>query len=99
MQRGSTSPFTFALPYDTAALTKVRVIYTQGDKIVLKKEKEACGCNGNVLTVTLTQEETFLFDCEKPAEVQVRIMTTDGKVRGSIPKIFSVEKCLDDEVL
>jgi hypothetical protein len=99
MIRGSTPTHIFNLPIDTSLLSKIRIIYAQDDKVLFKKEKDACQCEGCKVSVKLTQEETFLFDCTKAVQIQIRAATVAGDVVPSKLKLVSVEKCLDNEVL
>jgi hypothetical protein len=78
-------------------ISKVRILYGQNDKLVLKKEHEDCVIEGQKISVKLTQEDTLAFR-NGTAEVQLRINTPDGN---SIPsKIYtvSVDRLLDNEV-
>lgn len=99
MIRGSTPTHIFNLPIDTALLSKIRIIYAQDDEILFTKEKDVCACDGCRISVKLTQEETFMFDCKKSVQIQIRAATTAGDVVPSKIKLVSVEKCLDNEVL
>lgn len=99
MIRGSTPTHKLKLPIDTSLLGNLKIVYSQDDKQVLTKYLKDCTLDGNIALVKLTQEETFLFDCKKDVEIQIRAKTLGGDVVPSKPKIISVEKCLDDEVL
>ena len=99
MIRGSTPTHRFKLPIDTKNLSKIKIIYAQADEILFEKDLNACTCDGDVVTVKLTQEETFKFDCKKDVQIQLRVRTTSGDVIPSNIKIVDVGKCLDDEVL
>ena len=97
--RGTTPTHNFNLPIDTSELKTARVIYSQNDKIVFKKERDECKMEGNTVSVTLTQAETFSLDHKHTAQVQIRILTTDGKCPKTKVYDVPVERCLDDEVL
>lgn len=99
MIRGSTPKHIFNLPIDTNNLSKIKIIYAQDDVILFTKEKDVCTCDGRVVSVRLTQEETFLFDCKKAVQIQIRAVTVGGDVLPSKIKLVSVGKCLDNEVL
>ncbi len=97
MIRGSTPTHNFKHKLDAAIIHKVRVIYSQDDVVVLRKEGSDCIKNGNKISVDLTQEDTLMFK-EGTVQIQLRILTTYGK---SIPsKIYTVNvyKLLEDEV-
>ena len=71
----------------------------QNQVILLEKNADQCELNDNAATVTLTQDETFKFNCRKPVQIQVRVLTQDGDALTSGIKLVDVDKCLDDEVL
>lgn len=99
MMRGTTPTHIFTLPFEANLLSNIRIIYTQGDEQVFVKEVKDCNIDGNTVTVRLTQEETFLFDCKKYVEIQVRALTHGGDVLNSNIMKESVERCLDNEVI
>ena len=97
MIRGSTPTHTFRLKLDPELIHKVRVLYSQDDVLVLKKEDADCIKDGQTVTVKLTQEDTLTFK-EGKVEIQLRILTPTGD---SIPsKIYTVHvsKLLENEV-
>lgn len=97
--RGTTPIHKFTLPIDTALLCKIKIIYAQDDNELLTKRDCDCTCDGRTITVKLTQEETFLFDCKKSVQIQLRAKTHDGDAVKSKIKLVSVGKCLDNEVI
>ena len=99
MRRGTTPTHTFNLPFDMSAVSNVRIIYAQGSNVVLTKEKSDCECDGNTISFKLTQEETFLFDCGRNADVQVRVLTAAGDSLASDIHKISIATCLDNGVL
>ena len=99
MMRGTTPTHTFRLPFDTALLASARVVYKQGQREVLRKETEAFTKEGNTLKLTLSQEETLLFDCKGSVKLQLRVKTAAGQVLAMKPRIVTVDECLDGEVL
>ena len=97
MRIGTTPTHTFTLPADVASNTaKVRVIYSQRDKVVLTKD--VTELTGNDVVVNLTQEETLKFHHRKPVEIQLRVITTDGNAITSDIITENPYKCLEDEV-
>lgn len=99
MIRGTTPTHKFILPFKAELLTSVRVVYKQGQKEVLRKETTDFVMEGNTLALTLTQEETLLFDCHLSVKLQLRVKTRAGQVLATKPQVVSVEECLDGEVL
>lgn len=99
MRRGTTPTFTFELPFDITTLSRVRIIFSQEDNVIFVKELNECQVSGNILSVELTQEETFKFDCKKTAQIQIRVLTLGGEAPASDVMVVDVMKCLDNEVL
>lgn len=99
MIRGTTPTHTFNIPFDTNLLSEVRVIYAQSDKVLFTKNNDDCTMNGNSISVTLTQHDTFKFDASKEVQIQLRVLTAAGEVLSSGVEIVGIAKCLDDEVL
>lgn len=98
MIRGTTPTHYFNLPFEASLVDKARVIYHQWGKEILRKETEDFKMEGNTISVSLTQEETFLFDCT-PVILQLRVRTTSGEVMNTKMITVSSEDCLDCEVL
>ena len=99
MRRGTTPTHTFTLPFPVDIVANALIVYAQGDNEILRKTVEHCHMDGNTLSVNLTQEETLLFHCNKKVQIQVRVLTTDGKALASNIITTDVIKCLSDEVL
>ena len=97
MRMGTTPTHTFELPEElSGVVAKVRVIYKQGDSVVLKKETDAV--QGNRISFKLTQKETLKFMPTAPVSLQVRALTTGGDSLASDIITVSVYQCLEDEV-
>ena len=96
---GTTPTHTFNIPFDTSMLKEIKVLYTQNDALVLEKYTSDCKLDGATISVTLTQEDTFLFDYKKVVEIQLRVLTLGGEALTSVPEKVGVSKCLDNEVL
>lgn len=96
--RGTTKTHTFTLPFDTKVVQKARVIYSQNNSIIFKKEEDAV-IDGNTIVVKLSQEDTFKFIANEPVEIQLRLLFVDGEVKNSDILKTTVGKCLDNEVL
>lgn len=100
MYRATTPTHIFTLPFDTSLLKEIRVTYaTEGKDIILQKTEADCTLDGSDIKIELTQEETLLFEAQNRVLIQLRVLTTDGKVMASeIWRRFALE-CLDEEVL
>lgn len=99
MRLGSTPKHEFTLPFDVSLIKAFKVTYKQNGKIILEKYLNDFKANNNTLSVTLTQEETFLFVEGVNVEVQARVLTVGGDALPSDIRIITAEKCLDREVL
>lgn len=98
MRKGTTPTLTFKLPFDVAMLSNAKVTLCQGN-VRLEKKLCDCGTTDDSLTVKLTQEETFLFDCKSTVKAQLRVVTTNGEALASDVFTILVAQCLDDEVI
>lgn len=96
---GTTPTHIFNVPLSASEIAKVRVLYSQNDTLLVTKTTTDCTIQDNQISVTLTQEDTFLFSDDYPVEIQIRVLTPGGNVLGSIPKTVGVTKCLDTEVM
>lgn len=77
MRIGTTPTHTFTLPADIVSkVSKVRVIYSQGNRAVLTKDVSTL--TGNNAVVNLTQEETMQFHDRKPIDIQLHLLTIGG---------------------
>lgn len=99
MIRGTTPTHIFTLSIDSSYLKNIRITYAQDDKIILQKEIEDCETDGFAVKVTLTQEETLMFNCKKLVQIQVRALTYSGEALACPVMQTTVGKCLDSEVL
>jgi hypothetical protein len=99
MIRGTTPTHTFNIPFDTSLVDEVKITYAQDNVVVLEKHTSDCILDDATISVTLTQEDTFLFDCKKSVQVQLRILTKSGEALASVVEHIGVAKCLDNEVL
>ena len=94
MIRGTTPTHTFYIPFSAGLIKDIKIIYGQNDKPIFEKLKEDCILNGNTISVTLTAEETFQFDCKKVGQAQIHIEFLDGGKSKSEVILFAVGKCL-----
>lgn len=102
---GTTPTYSWVLPVDSSNISKLKITFTQDDESVLVKRKDECDLTDKKLSVTLKQEETFLFKERLKGKkkgvgvVQVRALAKDGQVIGTVPREFGIVNCNDDEVL
>lgn len=99
MYRGTTPTLSFKLPFNTSDLSAAWVTLAQDGRVIIDKPMSDCVLEGNVLAVTLTQEETLKLTAENRTEVQLRVKTTDGIAMASTIWRVETEKILKDEVI
>lgn len=100
MRKGTTPTHTFELPVAMVnAIKSVEVTYSQNKQIVLQKDTWDCIIDGNVVSVTLSQLDTFKFRDDVNVEIQVRVLDNAGNAFASSIMCVSCERCLSDEVL
>lgn len=99
MRKGTTPTLTFKLPFDAEMIKNAKITLCQKNAIVLEKKLCDCKKTQDSIEIKLTQEETFLFDCNSIIEAQLRVVTVNGDALASdVFKMF-VAQCLDEEVL
>lgn len=99
MRRGTTPTHNFVLPIDQNVIHGVEITYCQNRKIILQKYDRDCEIADNIISVTLTQMDTFAFSDNVNVEIQLRILTENEEVLASNIICVSCERCLSDEVL
>ena len=86
MIKGTTPNFTFELPYQVNELKEIEVLISYGistKKELLQKTKEDCELNGNIIAVTLTEEETLKIPAPSIMEIQLRVKTQNDMVQAT----------------
>lgn len=99
MTRGTTPIHRFRLPFDTGGVTRAKVLYAQDGQVVLEKDMEQLQLQGREILVRLSQEDTMVFDSACKAEIQLRLLTTEGTALASRILTCGVGRLLKDEVL
>lgn len=99
MYRGTTPTLKFTLPFDTSTLDAVWVTIAQGGKVIINKTKVDCDLKGKDISVTLTQAETLALTAENKAEIQLRVLTTDGLALASAIFREDTDRILKDGVI
>ena len=99
MKRGSTPTHHFTLPFDGEVASRIEITYSQNGEVVLQKDEYDCKVSGNVISTTLSQEDTFLFDASMNVEIQIRVKDKSGTVLESEIMCIRCGRCLSEEVL
>lgn len=99
MIQGTTPTHEFVLPFAAELVKEVRITYEQNGEIVLEKAETDCTFVENSIKLELTQEETLLFDTKYNVKIQLKVLTTEGKVMASQIESVRVGEILNKEVL
>lgn len=99
MIRATTPTHRFTLPFDyNTYVKKILITYSQSGEIVLEKKENDVQIDGNIVSYTLTQEETKLFS-NGYVSVQVRVLTLNNEALASEKYSMHIDNVLNDEVL
>lgn len=96
MYRGTTPTLTFTLPYETNLISKCYVSFFQKERIRVEKELANCDCDGNKISVKLTQADTLSFVSNTVVKIQIRALLTDGNAVTSKIMEMTVKDVLKD---
>ena len=109
MYRATTPKHTFIFDVDpTETFRDILISYAQDNQIILEKGKDdltveqATGCNDETVweaSLTLTQEETNLFNAGSTVKIQIRALTYEDEVVASEKMSVPVYDVLNDQVL
>ena len=79
---GETVSHTFTIPFSSSEVAKIIVTYKQNDHIILTKTITSNITDSSESTslavVTLTQEESLLFEEGKDFKIQLNVLTNSG---------------------
>lgn len=103
MIRGTTPKHIFTLKQDPSIFKEFIITYQQYGKTVIEKRKADCEIQDNSLVLTLTQEETLKFEEDRSprdsVRIQIKALTTDGKVFATEIKSIHIQDILNEEVM
>ena len=99
MPIGTNPWYIYKLPFDTSEIAKARLLIKQRDGVKIKMTETDAVMAGNVIRFRLSQEDTFRLNAQLPAERQLRIKTKAGDLFKTKPVTYSINRCLDMEVL
>lgn len=97
--RGTTHALEVELPFETAYFAEAYVSISQNEEVVLEKKLAECSCDGEILTVKFSQEETLSLDCKCKAEMQIRAKTLEGDAFATEPIRVHVGRILKEGVI
>ena len=97
MYQATTPTHTFTLPFDTSLISKLLLTYSQDARAVITKTENDVSMSSNIISLTLTQEETSRFAI-RPVSIQMRCKVGD-KVMASDIVTVRVKRSLNREVI
>lgn len=90
--RGTTPTIFYRFPFDTSGIEKIRIYFLQGNETLITKTEDECLMNGNVVSVTLTESETYSMSIKKRLETKARFLLGESdKVCGTKSVFIDVE--------
>lgn len=92
MIRGTTPTITYNFPFAVSGIDKIRIYFLQGKETIITKDEDDCTMSGQSVSVTLTEEETYMFNAKKRVETKSRFLLTNGTVGGTKSKFIDVEE-------
>lgn len=100
MYRGTTPTLTFRLPIDTGSITVLSIAVAQGRQVKIEKTLSDVHLDGNVISCTLTEDETLSLTAGASVEAKIQLRVGVGEQRMA-SQIFTVpvERILRDGAL
>lgn len=98
MRRGSTPTFRVNMPAHSSCFSDVTVVFVQNGNVILTIEHDFLTFEDYVLTFTLTEEQSFMFEAGHIAELQLRAVTTLGQVLVSDIKQIAIMKKYPEDI-
>ena len=92
MIRGTTPTITYTFPFSVSNISKIRIYFLQGKDTIITKGEDDCTMSNQSVSVTLTEEETYMFNAKKRVETKTRFLRTNGVVGGTKGQFIDVEE-------
>ena len=92
MIRGTTPTITYNFPFAVSSIDKIRIYFLQGKDTIITKGEDDCTMSDQSVSVTLTEEETYMFNAKKRVETKSRFLLSNGTVGGTKGKYIDVEE-------
>ena len=89
MYRGTTPTLTFRLPIDTGSITVLSIAVAQGRQVKIEKTLSDVHLDGNVISCTLTEDETLSLTAGASVEAKIQLRVGVGEQRMA-SQIFTV---------
>lgn len=98
--RGTTPTEEFELPCSANEIKDLRIIFGQSKKGLFTKYRNECELKNNKVLVSLSQDETYLFNPNKKLYVEIRVQTYDNKIISTKnPTVFLIADTMDEEIM
>lgn len=97
--QGTTPTHEFELDFSTDICKEIRFVYSQNGEAIVIKEDEEVKADGNTVSTTLTQEDTYKFTADIQIELVLRILTNSNMAIASEPIKLKCRGLADKEVL
>ena len=98
--RGTTPKHEFELPFPASFVKDLRITYSQKGNVIFSRTLDDCQLVDNILSIQLTQEDTFQLSHNKLLEIEIRALLIDGQVvSGGEPIKLKVIDTINNEVL
>lgn len=96
---GTTPTHKFLLSCGVDNIKAAEVVYCQHDRVVLRKMTEDFVMSDNVLSLKLSQNDTFSFCPDETIELQLRVRLNDDTVPPPLTFRIKPKKCYSREVI
>ena len=98
MIRGTTPTLIFTTPYPMDMIKSGYITFTMRGDILLdiSVNDESVSISDNAISVTLTQEQTLMFDTNSKNLIQIRLVLSDNSVVASNIVTLAVCRILKD---
>ena len=97
MLQGTTPILEFKM--NTSNIKTLEIAFGQNGKAVLEKSKDDCVLTENKITLTLSQQDTFILRACTPVQWQLRALDYNGIVVGTLIGELDLFPSLSKEVL
>ena len=98
MIRGTTPIHTFELPFRASELSSAYITYSQSGKVKFEKQLSDCECEGNKLSVRLTQAETLSLRPYYNTDIQIAVKCDEVVMRSDIITVPTEHILKDGEI-
>ena len=97
--RGQTPKIVYELPFDGELISKAKVVIKYGNEVLIRKSTKDCHIEDNVLSVSLSREESVKLPDRQRVYVQLEIETPAGDHLVTEPEERYSGWLLDEEEL